>query len=108
MVDGLGNPIDGKGPLKDVKMSRGSEGTCIVPRQSVNEPMQIGLKAIDLLVPIGRGQRELTIGDRQTGKTALAIDTFINQKTINEGNDESKTVLHLCLAGKSVRPSRRS
>ena len=81
VVDGLGNPIDGKGPLKNVKMTRVEvKAPGIIPRQSVNEPMQTGLKAIDSLVPIGRGQRELIIGDRQTGKTAVAIDTIINQK----------------------------
>ena len=68
----------------------------IIPRQSVNEPMQTGLKAIDSLIPIGRGQRELIIGDRQTGKTAVAVDTIINQKAINESEDEKKTLLCLC------------
>lgn len=91
VVDGLGNPIDGKGPLQDVKMQRVEvKAPGIIPRKSVSEPMQTGLKAIDSLVPIGRGQRELIIGDRQTGKTAVAIDAIINQKTINEGDDESK------------------
>src|SRR6201996_9176806 len=81
VVDGLGNPIDGKGPLKDVKMTRVEvKAPGIIPRQSVSEPMQTGLKAIDSLVPVGRGQRELIIGDRQTGKTAVALDTIINQK----------------------------
>jgi len=99
VVDGLGNPIDGKGPLKDVKMSRVEvKAPGIVPRQSVNEPMQTGLKAIDSLVPIGRGQRELIIGDRQTGKTALAIDTFINQRSINESGDESKKLYCIYVA----------
>ncbi len=91
VVDGLGNPIDGKGPLTDVTMTRMEvKAPGIIPRKSVHEPMQTGLKAIDSLVPIGRGQRELIIGDRQTGKTAVAIDTILNQKTINSGTDESK------------------
>ncbi len=91
VVDGLGNPIDGKGPLQNVQMQRVEvKAPGIIPRKSVSEPMQTGLKAIDSLVPIGRGQRELIIGDRQTGKTAVAIDAIINQKTINEGDDESK------------------
>ena len=81
VVDALGNPIDGKGPLKNVKRSRVEvKAPGIMPRQSVHEPMQTGLKAIDSLIPVGRGQRELIIGDRQTGKTAIAIDTIINQK----------------------------
>jgi F-type H+-transporting ATPase subunit alpha len=91
VVDGLGNPIDGKGPLTDVTRTRVEvKAPGIVPRQSVSEPMQTGLKAIDALVPIGRGQRELIIGDRQTGKTAVAIDTIINQKAVNASGDESK------------------
>ncbi|MBI3418722.1 MAG: F0F1 ATP synthase subunit alpha, partial [Proteobacteria bacterium] len=91
VVDALGNPIDGKGPLKDAKLTRVEvKAPGIMPRRSVHEPMQTGLKAIDALVPIGRGQRELIIGDRQTGKTAVALDTFINQKTINAGSDEKK------------------
>ncbi|HEX7969396.1 MAG TPA: F0F1 ATP synthase subunit alpha [Stellaceae bacterium] len=91
VVDALGNPIDGKGPLKDVKRSRVEvKAPGIIPRRSVHEPVQTGLKAIDALVPIGRGQRELIIGDRQTGKTAVAIDAFINQKTINASGDESR------------------
>src|SRR5712672_2434630 len=91
VVDGLGNPIDGKGPIASTER-RLVEVTApgIIPRKSVNEPMQTGLKALDSLVPIGRGQRELIIGDRQTGKTAVAIDTFLNQKTINKGTDESR------------------
>jgi F-type H+-transporting ATPase subunit alpha len=94
VVDGLGVPIDGKGALKDVKMSRVEvKAPGIIPRRSVHEPMQTGLKAIDSLVPIGRGQRELIIGDRQTGKTAVAIDCFINQKPVNTANDP-KTKLH--------------
>ncbi|WP_137864207.1 MULTISPECIES: F0F1 ATP synthase subunit alpha [unclassified Sphingomonas] len=91
VVDGLGNPIDGKGPIVAEKRSRVEvKAPGIIPRKSVHEPVQTGLKAIDALVPVGRGQRELIIGDRQTGKSAVAIDTFINQKTVNAGNDESK------------------
>ncbi|MBB3909589.1 F0F1 ATP synthase subunit alpha [Sphingomonas desiccabilis] len=91
VVDGLGNPIDGKGPIVAEKRSRVEvKAPGIIPRQSVSEPMQSGLKAIDALVPVGRGQRELIIGDRQTGKSAVAIDTFINQKGVNAGDDESK------------------
>jgi len=90
VVDALGNPIDGKGDL-DKKLERKRvdvKAPGIIPRQSVNEPMQTGLKAIDSLIPIGRGQLELIIGDRQTGKTAVAIDTIINQKEINKSGDE--------------------
>ena len=92
VLDGLGNPIDGKGSLnKSIKRERVEvKAPGIIPRKSVNEPMQTGLKAIDSLIPIGRGQRELIIGDRQTGKTAVAVDTIINQKKINETNDEKK------------------
>lgn len=91
VVDPLGNPIDGKGPIKSSERRRVElKAPGIIPRKSVHEPMQTGLKAIDSLVPIGRGQRELIIGDRQTGKTALAIDTIINQKEVNAGDDESK------------------
>src|SRR5246127_1032365 len=89
VVDGLGNPIDGKGLLKDVTRTRVEvKAPGIIPRRSVHEPVQTGLKAIDALVPIGGGQRELIIGDRQTGKTAVAIDAIINQKAINAGTDE--------------------
>ncbi len=99
VVDALGNPIDGKGPLKDVKMTRVEvKAPGIMPRKSVHEPMQTGLKAIDTLVPVGRGQRELIIGDRQTGKTAVAIDTILNQKTINAGTDESKKLYCIYVA----------
>jgi len=90
VVDALGNPIDGKGDL-DKKISRKRvdvKAPGIIPRQSVNQPMQTGLKAIDSLIPVGRGQRELIIGDRQTGKTAVAIDTIINQKEINKSGEE--------------------
>ncbi len=94
VVDGLGNPIDGKGELKDVERKRVEvKAPGIIPRKSVHEPMQTGLKAIDALIPIGRGQRELIIGDRQTGKTAIALDTFINQKGVNAA-DDPKTKLH--------------
>nr|WP_281018958.1 MULTISPECIES: F0F1 ATP synthase subunit alpha [unclassified Minwuia] len=99
VVDGLGNPIDGKGPLEDVTRSRVEvKAPGIIPRKSVHEPMQTGLKALDALVPVGRGQRELIIGDRQTGKTAVAIDTFINQKGINAGDDESKKLYCIYVA----------
>ena len=91
VVDGLGNPIDGKGPLKDVKFRRAEvKAPGIIPRKSVHEPMQTGIKAIDSLIPIGRGQRELIIGDRQTGKTSVIIDTILNQKEVNKNSDESK------------------
>ncbi|MFP4313275.1 MAG: F0F1 ATP synthase subunit alpha [Alphaproteobacteria bacterium] len=91
VVDALGNPIDGKGPIKAKKTSRVEvKAPGVIPRQSVHEPVQTGLKAIDALVPIGRGQRELIIGDRQTGKTAVAVDAIINQKTINKASDEKK------------------
>ncbi|MDE1153509.1 MAG: F0F1 ATP synthase subunit alpha [Micavibrio sp.] len=91
VVDALGNPIDGKGPLKAKETRRVDvKAPGIIARKSVSEPMQTGLKAIDALVPIGRGQRELIIGDRQTGKTAIALDTILNQKEINKGTDEKK------------------
>jgi len=92
VVDALGNPIDGKGPLQGdlVRKRVGIKAPGIIPRQSVNEPMQTGIKAVDSLVPIGRGQRELIIGDRQTGKTAVAVDAIINQKRFNSSNEESK------------------
>ena len=91
VVDGLGNPIDGKGPLENVEMRRAElKAPGIIPRKSVHEPMQTGIKAIDSLIPIGRGQRELIIGDRQTGKTAVIVDTILNQKTNNFSDDESK------------------
>ena len=92
VVDGLGNDIDGKGKIKSKERSMVDvRAPGIIPRESVSEPMQTGLKAIDALVPVGRGQRELIIGDRQTGKTAVAIDTIINQKALNEDKkDEEK------------------
>jgi F-type H+/Na+-transporting ATPase subunit alpha len=99
VVDALGNPIDGKGPIKDATRQRVEvKAPGIIPRKSVHEPVQTGLKAIDALVPIGRGQRELIIGDRQTGKTAVAIDTFINQKDINASGDESKKLYCIYVA----------
>ncbi|HEY3637932.1 MAG TPA: F0F1 ATP synthase subunit alpha [Rhizomicrobium sp.] len=90
VVDPLGNPIDGKGDITDVAERRRVDVKApgIIPRKSVNEPMQTGIKAIDSLIPVGRGQRELIIGDRQTGKTAIAIDTIINQRAVNQGTDE--------------------
>ncbi|AJQ11767.1 Atp1p [Saccharomyces cerevisiae YJM1342] len=91
VVDALGNPIDGKGPIDAAGRSRTQvKAPGILPRRSVHEPVQTGLKAVDALVPIGRGQRELIIGDRQTGKTAVALDTILNQKRWNNGSDESK------------------
>jgi F-type H+/Na+-transporting ATPase subunit alpha len=90
VVDALGNPIDGKGPIEAAERRRVDvKAPGIIPRKSVHEPMSTGLKAIDAMIPIGRGQRELVIGDRQTGKTAIILDTFLNQKPLNEGNDES-------------------
>jgi len=90
VVDALGNPIDGKGPIHAEKRARVDvKAPGIIPRKSVHEPMATGLKAIDALIPIGRGQRELIIGDRQTGKTALALDTILNQKPLNQGSDEN-------------------
>ena len=89
VIDALGNPIDGKGPIVTDDRARVEvKAPGIIPRKSVHEPVQTGLKAIDALIPIGRGQRELIIGDRQTGKTALVIDTIINQRTVNESDDE--------------------
>ena len=89
VVDALGNPIDGKGPIvSDERRRVDVKAPGIIPRKSVHEPMSTGLKAIDALIPIGRGQRELVIGDRQTGKTAIILDTFLNQKPLNDGDDE--------------------
>ncbi len=89
VVDALGNPIDGKGPINAAQRSRVDvKAPGIIPRKSVHEPMATGLKAVDALIPIGRGQRELIIGDRQTGKTAIALDTILNQKSLNDGPDE--------------------
>ena len=100
VVDALGNPIDGKGDL-DKKIERKRvdvKAPGIIPRQSVNQPMQTGLKAIDSLIPIGRGQRELIIGDRQTGKTAIAIDTIINQKEINKSGEKKEKLYCIYVA----------
>ena len=99
VVDGLGNPIDGKGDIKFKEKSRLEvKAPGIIERRSVYEPVQTGIKAIDTLIPIGRGQRELIIGDRQTGKTAIAIDTILNQKEINEGNNEKKKLYCIYVA----------
>ncbi|MGD9470735.1 MAG: F0F1 ATP synthase subunit alpha [Novosphingobium sp.] len=99
VVDALGNPIDGKGPIEAASRQRVEvKAPGIIPRKSVHEPVQTGLKAIDALVPVGRGQRELIIGDRQTGKTAVAIDTFINQKEANQGTDEKKKLYCIYVA----------
>jgi F-type H+/Na+-transporting ATPase subunit alpha len=99
VVDALGNPIDGKGPIVGAERRRVEvKAPGIIPRKSVHEPMQTGIKAIDALIPIGRGQRELIIGDRQTGKTAVILDTIINQKPINAGTDESKKLYCIYVA----------
>jgi F-type H+-transporting ATPase subunit alpha len=99
VVDGLGNPIDGKGPIDAAERKRVEvKAPGIIPRKSVHEPVQTGLKALDALVPIGRGQRELIIGDRQTGKTAVALDTFINQRGANQGDDESQKLYCIYVA----------
>ena len=99
VVDGLGNPIDGKGPIVAEKRMRVEvKAPGIIPRKSVHEPVQTGLKALDALVPVGRGQRELIIGDRQTGKSAVALDTFINQREANKGDDESKKLYCIYVA----------
>ncbi|WP_215746211.1 F0F1 ATP synthase subunit alpha [Gluconobacter sp. P1C6_b] len=99
VVDGLGNPIDGRGPLADVEYRRAEvKAPGIMPRQSVSEPMQTGIKAIDALVPIGRGQRELIIGDRQTGKTAILIDTIVAQKPVNAEGDPKKSLYCIYVA----------
>ena len=99
VVDALGNPIDGKGPLVSSERRRVDvKAPGIIPRKSVHEPMQTGLKALDALVPVGRGQRELIIGDRQTGKTAVAIDAILNQKSVNAGSDESKKLYCIYVA----------
>merc|ERR1711913_101413 len=99
VVDALGNPIDGKGPIPCKDRYRvGLKAPGIIPRQSVKEPMQTGIKAVDSLVPIGRGQRELIIGDRQTGKTAVALDTILNQRRFNEEGEESKKLYCIYVA----------
>ncbi|GBR48657.1 F0F1 ATP synthase subunit alpha [Neokomagataea thailandica] len=99
VVDGIGNPIDGRGPLTDVEYRRAEvKAPGIMPRQSVSEPMQTGIKAIDALVPVGRGQRELIIGDRQTGKTAILVDTIVAQKTVNAEGDPKKSLYCIYVA----------
>src|SRR5919109_1438815 len=99
VVDALGNPIDGKGPIQAEERRRVEvKAPGIIPRRSVHEPVQTGLKALDALVPVGRGQRELIIGDRQTGKTAVALDTFINQKHVNASGDESQKLYCIYVA----------
>ncbi|HEX8526219.1 F0F1 ATP synthase subunit alpha [Allosphingosinicella sp.] len=99
VVDALGNPIDGKGPIEGAERSRVEvKAPGIIPRKSVHEPVQTGLKALDALVPVGRGQRELIIGDRQTGKSAVALDTFINQREINKSGDESQKLYCIYVA----------
>ncbi len=106
VVDALGNPIDGKGPIEGAERNRVEvKAPGIIPRRSVHEPMQTGLKAIDCLIPVGRGQRELIIGDRQTGKTAIALDTILNQKAINESDDESKKLYCIYVAVGQKRSS---
>ncbi|MGY4424306.1 proton translocating ATP synthase F1 alpha subunit [Bradyrhizobium sp. JR6.1] len=111
VVDALGNPIDGKGPIQATERKRVDvKAPGIIPRKSVNEPMATGLKAIDALIPIGRGQRELIIGDRQTGKTAIALDTILNQKPLNA---QHRTRTSSCIAStsrsaRSAPPSRSS
>lgn len=99
VVDALGNPIDGKGPLNTKERSRAQvKAPGILPRRSVNQPVQTGLKSIDAMVPIGRGQRELIIGDRQTGKTAVALDAILNQKRWNNTSDETKKLYCIYVA----------
>ena len=99
VVNALGDPVDGKGPVCATERRRADlKAPGIVPRRSVHEPMQTGLKAVDALIPIGRGQRELVIGDRQTGKTALALDTIINQRSVNDTGDESKMLYCIYVA----------
>jgi F-type H+-transporting ATPase subunit alpha len=121
VVDGLGNPLDGKGPIETSERRVADvKAPGIIPRKSVHEPMATGLKAIDAMIPIGRGQRELIIGDRQTGKTAVALDTILNQKVYNDaaGDDESQEALlrlrrrgpeavDRCPAGEEARGNRR-
>ena len=99
VIDALGNPIDGKGPIQAKERRRAQvKAPGILPRQSVNQPMQTGMKPVDAMVPIGRGQRELIIGDRQTGKTALALDTILNQRRWNDGNDDDKKLYCIYVA----------
>src|SRR6201992_3062640 len=104
VVDGLGNPIDGKGPIAGAERRRVEvKAPGIIPPKSVHEPMQTGLKAIDALIPIGRGQRELIIGDRQTGKTAVIIDSIINQKAVDALDDDSKKLYCIYVAAGQKR-----
>ena len=99
VVDALGNPIDGKGPIKTTERRRAQvKAPGILPRRSVNQPVQTGLKSVDAMVPIGRGQRELIIGDRQTGKTAIALDAMLNQNRWNKGSDEKKKLYCIYVA----------
>ena len=111
VVDALGNPIDGKGPIKaDERRRVDVKAPGIIPRKSVHEPMATGLKAIDALIPIGRGQRELIIGDRQTGKTAVALDTILNQKSLNQRQrrEVRSSTASMSPSARSARPSRSS
>jgi F-type H+-transporting ATPase subunit alpha len=112
VVDGLGNPLDGKGPIETSERRVADvKAPGIIPRKSVHEPMATGLKAIDAMIPIGRGQRELIIGDRQTGKTAVALDAILNQKVYNDaaGDDEGRSsTASTSLSARSVPPSRSS
>ena len=99
VVDALGNPLDGKGPIAATETRVADvKAPGIIPRKSVHEPMATGLKAVDAMIPIGRGQRELIIGDRQTGKSAVAIDTFINQREAHQGTDENKKLYCIYVA----------
>ena len=99
VVDALGQPIDGKGPIKTTERRRAQlKAPGILPRRSVNQPVQTGLKSVDAMVPIGRGQRELIIGDRQTGKTAVALDAILNQRRWNNTNDETKKLYCIYIA----------
>ena len=110
VVDALGNPLDGKGPIQATERRRVDvKAPGIIPRKSVHEPMATGLKAIDALIPIGRGQRELIIGDRQTGKTAIALDTILNQKPLNaSATRRSSSTASMSRSGRSARPWRSS
>ena len=110
VVDALGNPIDGKGPVEAAERRRADvKAPGIIPRKSVHEPMATGLKAIDSLIPIGRGQRELIIGDRQTGKTAVALDAMLNQKSYNDASDGDENIRSSTASmWRSVRNARRS
>ena len=116
IVDALGNPIDGKGPVNATETRRAeTKAPGIITRKSVSEPVQTGIKSIDALIPIGRGQRELLIGDRQTGKTAIILDTIINQKVLNENAKDEKDKLcyrseafHRCPGCKDFGRKRRS